>query len=353
MSNGPLEEDAMDLRRLLRLLRAGWITVVIAMVVGCGLGGLAYTRTTPRYSAEATLLFSLRSTASLSALSEGNVYMQSMMPSYVQVIDTPLVLEPVISSLDLGITPHQLSDKISVSNQLDSVVAQIDVVDDDPRQAADIANAVAKQVEFAAFRLAPPGGDQLGHVTATQISDAVPPASPFAPLLWVDLLLGAGLGLLAGIAALVVWDATVTSRVDSRYAVARATRAPVVGTVPSEPLPGALPIAARPLSARAESYRFLQSNLAGPLAEPRLCLLVTSPGGGEGATVTAANFALAVALSSADRRGPLVAAPPGHPPPPPPVRGPPPPGPPPGPPGGRAPRAPRRAGAAPPAGGRP
>ena len=81
MPNGPLEEDAMDLRRLLRLLRAGWITVVIAMVAGCALGGLAYTRTTPRYSAEATLLFSLRSSQSLSALSEGNVYMQAMIPT--------------------------------------------------------------------------------------------------------------------------------------------------------------------------------------------------------------------------------------------------------------------------------
>src|SRR4051812_46886828 len=101
-------------------------------MLGTGLGVARNELTPPSYSSKTALLYSLNSKGSLSVLAEGSTYVQAMMPSYVTVVDSPLVLDPVISRLGLHSSARSLAHQIQVQHDIDSVIVEISVIDADP-----------------------------------------------------------------------------------------------------------------------------------------------------------------------------------------------------------------------------
>jgi succinoglycan biosynthesis transport protein ExoP len=289
----------VDLHRLLRLLRQSWSVLVLAAGVGLGLGVVHTALTTPSYTAEAGVLFALDTRGSLSVLAEGSTYTQDLMPSYVRVMTTSLVLQPVIDRLDLRTTRKELAEHVEINHEMNSVIAEISVVDADPVRAAAIANAIADQTKTAVATLSPGSAQSLGQITVTTISDAVTPTAATSPVLVRDVAFGVLLALGLGVGAIVLWDLVRSSAVNSRSAVARASDAPVIGMVTLDPQARhrPLPVDSQPLLRRSESFRFLQANLAAPALGPKRCLVVTSAQAGDGRTSTAANLAIAMALS--------------------------------------------------------
>jgi tyrosine-protein kinase len=300
----------MDLQRLAHLLRQSWLVLLVFVAAGVGLGAAQNQLSPPKYSSHTTLLFALSSKGSLSLLADGNTYMQAMMPSYVKVVETPLVLQPVINQLGLDTTPKALAHEVSVDYQIDSVIADISVSNADAARAAEIANAIAQQVSVATTVLTPPGSDDLGQVAVTQISQAQPASRPYSPRLLPHLLAGLFGGLILGVGVVLLRDVLFSAPVNSREAVARATPAPLLGTFPLDPKSRSRPLPAdtQPMLPRSESFRYMQSNLAHVVRGPKLCLVVTSPRADEGRTTTAANLAITIALANASRRVLLIDA---------------------------------------------
>ncbi|MDO5697713.1 MAG: hypothetical protein Q4G51_07025 [Dermatophilus congolensis] len=204
----------MFIREYLRLmLRRPLLSLLVASAVFAAVLGAALTAK-PTYVSTNSSLFAFTAGNSATDLNQAATYLQREMTSYVRVATSPRVLQPVIDRLGLQETPGELAESIAAANPTMTVILDIAVTREDPKQAADIANAVAESVATVVADIAPiqqEGGVTRQTLTVTPLNVAQPAAAPqnMSPL--VSAIIGVVLGV---IAAFVV--ALLVSGIDSR-----------------------------------------------------------------------------------------------------------------------------------------
>ncbi|WP_341975750.1 polysaccharide biosynthesis tyrosine autokinase [Microbacterium sp. LWO13-1.2] len=309
----------MELRDYVRILHKNWILILVLLLLGLG-GGTAYALLQqPKYVASTQLYVSVRTEgAATGDLVQGTTFARQMVTSYVDVVGTALVLEPVIEELNLDTSVAALSSRISASTPLNTVLIDIAVTDGDADTAADIANEVAKSfsaaVQGTLEQPAAEGTTSPVQITITEPS--VPPTAPTSPNVRMLILLGGILGLAAGI-GLAMLRTVLDTRIHTLHDIENITDKPMLGGIAYDPDATKRPLIvhADPRSPRAESFRTLRTNLQFLNVEsgPRI-FVVSSSGPGEGKSTTTANLAIAlaetgarVALIDGDLRLPRVA----------------------------------------------
>ncbi len=299
----------MSVRAFLTILARRARTVVVVFLV-CVAAAVAATLTaTPTYTAQATLFFSVGSADSVDDLQQGANFTRDQMASYASVVETPVVLQPVVDDLGLRGDADDLAGAVEVASPNGTVLLEIEATDTDARQAAAVADAVSEQVIDVVEDLAPAGADAARpSVEVTVVAPAEVPESPSSPDLVLNLaaglLLGLGLGVLAGLG-----KEALDTRVRTAAQVAALTSRPVIGSLGVD---GArrrrVVVESEPHSPQAEEYRQLRTSLqfldvGGPGAHDggtgRRVLAVTSSLAGEGKSTVAANLAVALAETSA------------------------------------------------------
>ncbi len=269
-----------------------------------------------KYTATTRLFFGVQSGESATDLSQGSAFAEKQMSSYAQVAMSPLVLSTVIRELNLQTTPDELAKSVTATVPTDTVILEIATTDEDPALAAQISNAIGRELASVAASLSPPRPDGSESVRATTLAPAVVPPEPSSPRVLRNLAIGAVLGLLLGIAAALareVLDTKLRSEADLRAS----TDAPLLGVVPFDPSAPEhrLVISDGQMGGRAEAVRRLRTNLqfVGEAGHPRT-VVISSSVSAEGKTTTAINLAAALAdgglrtlLIDADLRRPSVA----------------------------------------------
>lgn len=309
----------MELRDYVRILHRNWILILVLLILGLA-GGAGYAAMQqPKYVASTQLYVSVRTDgAATGDLVQGTTFARQMVTSYVDVVSTALVLDPVIQELGLNDSVAGLSSRVSATTPLNTVLIDITVTDDDPEQAAEIANGVASSFQEAVQNtLEQPAAE--GAVSPVQINvtePAVPATSPTSPNVRMLIVLGGILGLAVGI-AIAVLRTVLDNRIHTLHDIEALTDRPVLGGIAFDPGATKRPLIvhADPRSPRAESFRSLRTNLQflNVDAGPRI-FVVSSAGPGEGKSTTTANLAIAlaetgarVALVDGDLRLPRVA----------------------------------------------
>lgn len=196
----------MELRDYLAALRRYWTTWVGVTLLGVAVALVTVLSVSPTYQAEASVFVSAASMEGTS----GAQFIKQRVTSYPDVARSEAVLGPVIEDLGLTVTVSQLRTRVSADNPLDSSQIDITVIDDDPIQAASIANAVADEFRTTVEQLERPSDGET-PVSLTVTDPANVPGSPVAPQ--PVLLLGLGLlvGLLLGVAVAVIRSRTDTA----------------------------------------------------------------------------------------------------------------------------------------------
>ena len=306
----------MQLNDYLRVLRKFWISVVAVTIAGLSLAAIYSLLVTPTYTANTSLFVTVQNASSASDLNNGSSYAERQVKSFAQVAETPLVLQPVIDKLGLGVTPEQLTKSITVSVPTNTSLLDVAVVDKDPNRAAAVAGGIADSLVKAVVTVAPK--DQNGHaaVDVTIVTPAAVPTSWTSPKVAQNLLLGLLVGLLLGVGQALGRHALDT-KVRNAEDVAAITDVPVIGTVAWDADAANNPLIALTdrNSLRAEEYRRLRTNLQFLRVDdkPRV-IAFSSSVAAEGKTITVTNVALALAaagkrvlLLDADLRRPRVA----------------------------------------------
>lgn len=306
----------MELLDYLRILRKHWrsiIAIVLLTVIGAALFSLL---SKPTYTATTSIFLSVKSVTSAGELNSGSSFAENQVQSYARVARTPIVLQPVIDSLGLGVTPEQLAQQVTATVPVNTATVDIAVVDGDATQASRIANAIGDRVVATVKELSPPAANGGETVVATIIRPAATPTSPTTPKPAQNLALGLMLGLMLGAGQAVLRD-TLNTVIRNEHDVARVTDRPVIGSIMLDDsmAKGPRTVIADPRSLRAESYRRLRTNLQFlGLEEHRRAMVVTSTVPNEGKTTTAINTAVTMAaagervlLIDADLRRPSVA----------------------------------------------
>lgn len=135
----------MDLRRLIVLART-WFPLAIVAAIVAGTAGFTLSNLQDRvYETKTTLVVG-------QALSAANpdysqlIVAQSLSATYAAVAETRPILQKVIETLGLDMTPDELARRVEVDAPRDSTLLFITAQDTVPARAAEIANAIGDQL---------------------------------------------------------------------------------------------------------------------------------------------------------------------------------------------------------------
>ncbi|WP_300014133.1 polysaccharide biosynthesis tyrosine autokinase [Pseudonocardia sp.] len=304
----------MTVRESVQILREQWLVVAVAVLAAVLVAGVSWLVRPAEYTSRLTLYVSTQSDNPAAAY-QGAQLSQQRVVSYVELAGSPRVGAEVAARLGTDATPEQVSDRITASSPMDSVLVELAVTGTSPQDAAHVADVVgavvADMVEEVERPTAVAGG---APVSAQVVQPATVPTSPSSTGLAVALLVGLFAGLAIGIVAVLLrraMDPSIGTGQRLREVLGVPTLATVeldAGTVP-------LPVALHGRSPRAAGFHRLRATLAflDPTDPPRV-LLVAGAVPGEGRTSTVIGLAAAQAAAGsrvlvvdADLRDPALA----------------------------------------------
>src|SRR3954469_8920359 len=292
----------MEPSEYLAVLRRRWLTLLITTLLGLGASVLLMVATPPVYRTSAKVFLSTTEGKSVSELVQGSNYAQNLVQSYADLATTPVVLDPVITELNLSTTPEALAGDVRADVTLNTVIIEISASASNGATAAAIANTVGKQLAVAVQNVSPKGLKSGEAIQISPISPAKVPSAPSWPNRKLLGALGLALGLALGIGLSLLRDVW-GSRIRNEEGLARATSAPLLGTVPANRKDGVQALGAH--GVKADAFRRLEQSLSFYVTRGNTFSFATlTPRATVGATLTAVN--LAVTLAEAGRRVVLV-----------------------------------------------
>jgi len=280
------------------VLRARWVSLVAAALIGLTLAAAYLLVATAEYTARSEVFLAVENGTTSTDLAQGSNYATQQARNYSALATRDIVLEPVVTALTLPMTPVQLGRQVTASVPLNSSLISISVTDSSPERATAVANAVATSLSNQVVKLVPNRRDGTSPIRLQVVQSASIPvdaSTPGAPLV---LALGLLLGLLAG-AALVLISERVSMKVRSVEQVERISGVTVLGSVAYDRQAVSDPILSETSgSPRSESYRQIRTVLRFRQAgTAHKAFVVTSAVPDEGKTSSAANLAATLAAS--------------------------------------------------------
>ena len=180
--------------RARRVARHGVVPVVLVLV-GVLLGGSVAAFAPRSSTATATAFVSSREAGSVQDLVWRGESAERSTESYAEIASAPLVLDPVISALDLEVGKEDLASRVAVTVPDGTTTLVVAARDRSPARAAAIANAIVRRLATSVRDLAPArGGTQTPQIVLLRA--ATPPSTSAPEGLGRDLLFGGGVGLL-------------------------------------------------------------------------------------------------------------------------------------------------------------
>jgi capsular exopolysaccharide synthesis family protein len=306
----------VELRDYITVLRKGWALILVLALVGVAAAAAFSIAKHPQYAASAQVFVSTETSGSAADLAQGNTFTQQRVLTYSNLVSTPIVLLPVISSLKLNMTAAQLAQLVSADAPTNTTLITINVTDPDPKQAADIANATSQSLTNVVQNIEATDANGQSTVKLTRVQEAQVPSKPVSPNVPVNIILGLLVGLALGVGIAVLRE-TLDNRVRTEDDVEKLSSAPIVGGIAFDSKASQRPliVQADPRSPRAESFRTLRTNLQYlDLEGTARTFVMTSSVESEGKSTTVANLAIAldsagfkVILIDADLRRPKIA----------------------------------------------
>ncbi len=287
----------MDLRDYLRVVRKRWVTIALLTLLGLAGATVATVLSPQVYTASAQSFVAITNADnSAGNILSGATFTLQRVKSYTQIVDSPEVLQPVIDELHLTVTTQQLAPTVTATSPLDTVLIEVSVKDSSAKQAALVADAVAKQLGSVIENLEKPNDGTASPVKVSLVHPADVPTSPSSPRTLVNIALGLLIGLALGLAYAFIREALDT-RITSVEEVSEIHGSAPLGMIPfdadmkNHPL-----VSLTPQSDLAEAFRAIRTNLQFvDVDNPPKVVVVTSSMPGEGKTVTSCNLAIAVA----------------------------------------------------------
>lgn len=287
----------MNLQDFVKTLRSRWLTVCVTTLIAV-LGAVGVTLlTTPLYEASTRLFVSTTAGESLSEAYQGNRFSQERVVSYTQLLTGQTLAQRTIDKLGLDMTAAELSAHVAANAKLDTVLIDVQVLDESPVRARDIANSLSDEFVTMVQELETPAAGVIPDSRVVVEQRASIPNDPVVPKTTRNIGIGLALGLILGIGLAVSRD-LLDNTVKSRETLEEITGAGIVGSIPldKERRKSAAISFESDNSAIAEAFRKLRTNLQFLAVDnPPRVIVVTSSTPSEGKSTTAINIALALA----------------------------------------------------------
>ena len=294
----------MELEQYLRILRAHWVAVLVATLLGAGAAWGWSAAQAPVYAASSAGFVTTGGGGDPGLDNLNDILSKSRAASYVVLATDRETASIVIDDLGLDTTPGALAGQIEVTQPPDTVIIQITARAGSAEGAQQLADAwvaaLAERVSDVENSRGPGSGKGGQGMRIEPSESAELPGAPVSPNVPRNVGIGALLGALLGFGYAIarsILDRRIRSEkdVEEQGGVAVVGAIPYVGSMEgllvSQTGPGASGHA-------AEGYRRLRTNLSYmDVDNPPRAIVITSPKQGDGKSTTAANLAAAIALS--------------------------------------------------------
>lgn len=198
-------------------LRRFWLTVVLSILVAMGLGYMATTLMPKSYTSVSEHFVQTTGSGTIAELQQGEVFAKARAQSYAAVVNTPVVLQPVINELGLEMTAEELSELVTVSASPATVIISTGVKASTPEEAARRAAAIGAQLRQTVSELDGVSGQTTQAVNLVTLTEATYPRSPSSPILSVNLALSLVLGAAIGGALALLKQQRHAAKVKGRF----------------------------------------------------------------------------------------------------------------------------------------
>jgi capsular exopolysaccharide synthesis family protein len=298
-----------------KLLRTRWVVICVTIAVAV-LGAVAVTLlTTPLYQASTRLFVSTSAGSSVSDIYQGNRFSQERVISYAELLMGETLAQRTIDKLGLDMSAERLQENVKASAKLDTVLINVEVLDESPVRARDIANTLADEFVTMVRELETPEDGARPDARVVVEQRASIPDHPVIPKTARNIAIGLALGVALGIGLAVLRD-LLDNSVKDRQTLEEITGAGLVGSIPIDKERRKEPAISfgSDNSAIAEAFRKLRTNLQFLAVDnPPRVIVITSSMPTEGKSTTAINIALALAeaehnvvLVDGDMRRPML-----------------------------------------------
>jgi capsular exopolysaccharide synthesis family protein len=278
----------------LRAFRRFWWLVLLATLVGAGVGYATTFMTTPQYESTARLFVTTQSGTSVGDAYQNNLFSQERVVSYAGLATSEQVSARAVDQLKMPITADELRSKITATPVPKTVLLDVTVSDTDPAKAQTYANAVADQLVQLVSELETSRRGGTPAAGAILLDDANYPTSVSGLSLLTRVGLGAVGGLVVGL-LLAVLIGFLDSRVRGRDSIEAVTRSQTLGALVADKHRSSVAMTNLQTGGlAAERLRELRTNLqfARTSAGHRpQVIAVSSPSNGDGRSTTAIDLA--------------------------------------------------------------
>lgn len=222
-------EIEIDLKKLFLMLRKKVIYIILVAILGGTLSGcITNFFITPTYTANVKLYVNSNTDNLVS--SNGSISINEidastkLVNTYLVVVKSNNFLEKVAEHLNDGSTASSIKSMMSCSQIEETLAFQINVTDQNPQRAADIANAIAETCPSEIVRVLKVGGVEV-------IDYAKVPTSQSSPNLKKNILIGLIVGFSLSFAFFFIKELFDT-RILSSQDLEKDFDIPVLGTIP-------------------------------------------------------------------------------------------------------------------------
>ncbi|QTC40455.1 capsular biosynthesis protein [Bacillus sp. V3] len=219
-------EETISLRELMETIgKRMRLIILITLTAILVSGGVSFFLLTPIYQSSTQLLVN-QSKADQPAINQGEIQTNlQLINTYTVIIKSPAVLEKVAEELDSGLTASQLNSKITVSTENQSQVMNLSVQDNDPNQAAAIANTTAE-----VFKKEIPDIMNVDNVSILAKAETGQKQSPIKPKPYLNIAIATVVGLMLGVGLAFLLE-FLDNTIKTEHEVEKLLDLPVLGSI--------------------------------------------------------------------------------------------------------------------------
>lgn len=207
-------QEEMSLVELFAILKKRVGLIINATLIGVLLASIyTFFIATPQYSSTTDLIVNRGQSEQQTAIERSEIDTNlQLINTYSDIITRPVILDHVVEELDMEISSSELAEKFTISNENDSQMFTVTVTNDNPYDAASIANTTAGVFE-----------EQMPEILSVDnvaiLSVAEPNTSPVSPNNTLNIGIGIVLGAMIGIGAAFLIEFLDNTVKDDRFIV--------------------------------------------------------------------------------------------------------------------------------------
>lgn len=186
-------EEEISLSELFAILKQHMSKIILWSLAGLILAGVyTFFLVTPQYESTSKIVVNQTQNTGNSITNTDIQTNLNLINTYQSIIREPIILEDVIEMTDSDFTVGQLSEKVSIQTQVNSLVFGVTVTDESPYTSAELANAISSSFESKI-------GEILEVESVTILSQAEANLNPVSPNTVVNLAIGIIIGSMIGV----------------------------------------------------------------------------------------------------------------------------------------------------------